>query len=718
MALSLQNKAYGNDFKPVKLYVHQGIALEMKGVAGLSTYTTSISVFIKIKKPEILRVDNNCQKVCSFPTLFSLAVKYCMRSEIGSGETVQRFQNVTNAETCMKNCQKHDNCGSFVYVPGYKDCALRRDYTVDHETRHYTAYEFDMKCIKDQTDPCNTIDSQPSSTLSDILSSSLEDRVETFWKNKKIQLKNLHLGNVTRAKRQATAIAMLSVPIIGSVLNFGYNWWESHKLNEKIDKMQQQFNEFTHKVFDFQKRTVQWEYEALNLIEKLDHKFANNIKEIQCETNILGYIILQSQEISEWERKVDEILRPLERGSKVGPLSPQIFDLTMLQNIISSVKDLANTVYMQDPSYLYHTTTATLIEINDNTADYSFHIILQVPVIKKNHAYPYYAVRQTSFSTKNRCYYHDLPEYVYFTNGNFIGLDMNLCEGGSGELLYCYQNLAYTKNADENKAKAACLNSELMSDCNIVPLKCTDKTVVLQTGVLIHTSSVIKAIYHTAINNTKIIEIHPNETSTRVSYYPWEKFETVEFQNGFVSNPDTDHAIELDIEITAPIPWTDMVTRNQIKIDKLNTTKALDILADSVDTINANTLIHRYFGWNKLYVTLTILSAAFWSLLLAYGTYQMITCRSSPKKYRYVTPRLKEPEEIQLKEIDMERAGTQNSLLLRPSTPPPDLSGPISTLTNVNLPANDNERSRSLKRRRPEDPHKTIADTSDSSDSN
>ena len=62
-----------------------------------------------------------------------------------------------------------------------------------------------------------------------------------------------------------------------------------------------------------------------------------------------------------------------------------------------------------------------------------------------------------------------------------------------------------------------------------------------------------------------------------------------------------------------------MVTRNQARIDKLNTTKALDILTDNVDIINPDTLILRYFGWNKLYVTLTILSAAFWSLLLAYA---------------------------------------------------------------------------------------------------
>ena len=88
----------------------------------------------------------------------------------------------------------------------------------------------------------------------------------------------------------------------------------------------------------------------------------------------------------------------------------------------------------------------------------------------------------------------------------------------------------------------------------------------------------------------------------------------------------------------------------------------------------------------------------------------MIKCKSSPKKYRYVTPRLKGPEEIKLKEIDMERSGAQSPLLLRPSTLPPDLIEPMSTLTNVNLPAiNDNVRSRSLKRCRPEDPHKTIA---------
>ena len=43
-----------------------------------------------------------------------------------------------------------------------------------------------------------------------------------------------------------------------------------------------------------------------------------------------------------------------------------------------------------------------------------------------------------------------------------------------------------------------------------------------------------------------------------------------------------------------------MVNNNQIKIDKLNTAKALDILNKTVNTINSGTLIHKYFGWNKV----------------------------------------------------------------------------------------------------------------------
>ena len=86
---------------------------------------------------------------------------------------------------------------------------------------------------------------------------------------------------------------------------------------------------------------------------------------------------------------------------------------------------------------------------------------------------------------------------------------MNLCEGGLRKLLYCYQNLASTKSADEHKARAACLSSELMLDCTILPIECTDIMVVLRTDVLIHTMSVVKAIYHTAVNNSKMTEIHP-----------------------------------------------------------------------------------------------------------------------------------------------------------------------------------------------------------------
>ena len=72
-----------------------------------------------------------------------------MRFEIGSGELLKR--RVLNAEQCMKYCQNYDSCKAFVFMPYYYDCALKNKYTVDHEPRKYTAYEFDMTCVRRQS---------------------------------------------------------------------------------------------------------------------------------------------------------------------------------------------------------------------------------------------------------------------------------------------------------------------------------------------------------------------------------------------------------------------------------------------------------------------------------------------------------------------------------------------------------------------------------------
>ena len=112
----------------------------------------------------------------------------------------------------------------------------------------------------------------PASQLSQIITSSQETRISKFWRKKinQFQHLDLHYGESTHVKRQAT-LALLVVPVIGSVLNFGYSWWEGHKLKDKISHMQGKFDEFTHKIYDFEERTVKWEYKALNLIEKLEN---------------------------------------------------------------------------------------------------------------------------------------------------------------------------------------------------------------------------------------------------------------------------------------------------------------------------------------------------------------------------------------------------------------------------------------------------------------
>jgi hypothetical protein len=162
-----------------------------------------------------------------------------------------------------------------------------------------------------------------------------------------------------------------------------------------------------------------------------------------------------------------------------------------------------------------------------------------------------------------------------------------------------------------------------------------------------------------------------------------------------------------------------MVSKNQINIDRLNTTKALDMLNETVNEINSYTLVHKYFGWNKFYVTLTLISAAFWALILAYGIFKMITRKSNSKLRAYIKPRNR-PEHLELKNLDLERSEAQSPQISRTPSPQinrtsslPDLTTPMPALTNF---PSITDTTNNLKRRKG-DANKTIADTSASSGS-
>ena len=92
----------------------------------------------------------------------------------------------------------------------------------------------------------------------------------------------------------------------------------------------------------------------------------------------------------------------------------------MLNTIIRSAKELLGTVYEQKAPYSYHIATSTLVVVTDNDIDLSLHIILQIHIIKTDQVYPYYAVRRTSITVNDICYYHDVPDYVYSVNNSYV----------------------------------------------------------------------------------------------------------------------------------------------------------------------------------------------------------------------------------------------------------------------------------------------------------
>lgn len=602
-----------------KFLVDQGVVLEYKGIAGLSSQSTTIPVFLKVQQPTIEQFDQKCKKICRTDDILELAFNNCTRKMIGTDVVTFHTQKFPNVGKCLELCNTSPRCKAFVYVPAYQDCGLRDEFAESTEARDYSLYEFDMQCINNMKTECVSSEKVLASELSKVLAYNLKLRVNEFWQAKKLQFDDIKLkitGGTGRKKRSA-AMALLAVPVLGSILNFGYTFWESHKLSQKIVLMQSKFNEFAAQVHSFEEHTVQWEAEALTLIEKLDEKITTGLSELQCETNILGYNILQSQKITDWKLTINEILKSLDKGSIVGHLSSRIFDEKALHTLVSQVTEIKGTIYEDDPSYLYHTSTMTILEILDNESVYSFHMLLHVPLIPKSQIFPYFEIKQTSFSYKNKCYFHKTPKYVYEVREFYYMLDLNLCEGGFSEILYCYQDLISDKNVNERLKQSACINSNIIEQCELTPTSCMDKVVNVDAGVLIHSNATIKSILKNPVENMKIEEIKPNASSSQVTFYSWDIYEMIEYKNGLIPNPHLTEPIELDILTFEPKKWKKMIKSNHLNLDKLNTSKAVELLEKSVNTIKDGTLIDTSFGWNHTYLSLTLFSATMWILVIA-----------------------------------------------------------------------------------------------------
>ena len=315
---------------------------------------------------------------------------------------------------------------------------------------------------------------------------------------------------------------------------------------------------------------------------------------------------------------INEILKSLDRGSIVSHISSRIFDEKTLHTLVSHVTMIKGTIYEDDPSYLYHTSTMTILEILDNESDYSFHMLLHVPLIPKNQIFPYFETKQTSFSYKNKCYFHKIPKYVYEVRNFYYTLDINLCEGGFSEILYCYQDLITDKNENERLKQSACVNSNIIEQCEITPTSCIDKVVNVDAGILIHSNTTIKGILKNPVGNVKIEEIKPNASTSQVTFYSWDTYEMIEYKNGLVPNPHLTEPIELDILTFEPKKWKKMIKSNHLNLDKLNTSKAVELLKKSVNSIKDGTLIDKSFGWNHAYLILTLFSTTMWILVIAY----------------------------------------------------------------------------------------------------
>lgn len=165
---------------PVVLRTRQGMAMDLTGVAGLSAYTVPISTFIKIKRPHIEKMNQNCEKICDKTDILNLAFAKCVRYKVGvNGTKLETLQQGSTIE-CLQRCLDNADCNAVIYVPYYKTCVLKAQFEEHSEERQYTVYDFNTTCVRRETTFCKAHSIEHASNLSQIISINLEARITQF----------------------------------------------------------------------------------------------------------------------------------------------------------------------------------------------------------------------------------------------------------------------------------------------------------------------------------------------------------------------------------------------------------------------------------------------------------------------------------------------------------------------------------------------------------
>ena len=102
----------------------------------------------------------------------------------------------------------------------------------------------------------------------------------------------------------------------------------------------------------------------------------------ECMSFYRAVALKMRHDFADWTAAINDILWTALKGENSILLTPRMIKLDMIHRIIEQNEVLKDTVFQQEPSFIYSLAKLSLIEL-DRHLCYA-HFILMVPIIKKN----------------------------------------------------------------------------------------------------------------------------------------------------------------------------------------------------------------------------------------------------------------------------------------------------------------------------------------------
>ena len=484
-----------------------GISLETAGYLLGREGNHYRSLFLRIVRP--INETSVCADLCHdelsdlVSTWRQQTSKNCSsewkKAKPGAPETGRMTIDESPGKECMRQCLLDPNCAQ-VGVHG-NECVFRPRALSSDEMIEGNAgdMEVNLECItglRGRREMCNRAAKELGESTVIALDQENRRFVEETWRSL-----NQIVPNSTETRNKRGISNWLTNGGVGlGLLSAGYNLWSTNRLKKHVQEVEEDYKKFRKEQTSFDRLQLDYNRKTISVVRNLDER----LQQVECGIDRDVKNLISQRRLTEWRNTMNQVYRNVLGGSRVGGISPVIFPVHYMNQLVQNDPALNKTAYRDNIELAYRLGLMTVLDHGPLDEHLTIHVTLSFPDLGSRGVKPVYTVLQTGLAVnKTTCGRFELPQRVYEEEGEFYAMESAICEERAN-LHLCWGG------AGSGRRKVACLSDE--EKCQTTLETCSTQIRETRAGLQVRTAEVVRAFTITEPEKWKVVDLGPTQT--------------------------------------------------------------------------------------------------------------------------------------------------------------------------------------------------------------